>query len=85
MTSIHFHSNLLFSGKDRSLPLELRLVRAPLWLGTTLRAKIRLGWKCLTMANTLAYNVTALNTTVTNFILQVSGEFITAVIVATLY
>ncbi len=85
MTSIHFHSSLLFLGKDRSLPLELRLVRAPLLSATTLPAKIRLGWKCLTMANTLAYNVTALNTSVTKFIVQASGEFITAVIVATSY
>ncbi len=67
-TAISFHLSLLFAGKARSLPL----VRVKFHSGSqlVLPTNIRLGWKSIQVANTLAYYDTALITAIKIFIVQ---------------
>ncbi len=73
-TAIHFHLSIIFAGKDRSLPLEWSFVRcSTLVVFPVLPTNVRLGWKSMQVANTLAYYYTAIITTVKSFILQAPG------------
>ncbi len=61
----HFHHSQLIGGKAVSQPLEL---------ARTLPANSRLGWKGLTVINTLAYYNTAGITAVRSCLVQAPGS-----------
>jgi len=69
-TAIDFHLSLIFGGKARSLPLEWRCKVFHSGSLLVLPTNIRLGWKSMQVANTLAYNDTAISTAVKSFIVQ---------------
>jgi hypothetical protein len=56
----HIHPSLMFEGMARSLPLEWSMDNEP-HLGMF---ELRIGWKLLTVTNTLAYYATQLITVV---------------------
>jgi hypothetical protein len=65
VTVSYFQLSLTLVGNLTSLPLKSLLVKVPL-----LSEIIRLGWKLLTVANTLAYHDTELITAEKSFIVQ---------------
>ncbi len=81
-TAIHIHFSLIFAGKVRSLPLEWSFGSGGLHV---LPTKIRLGWKSVQVANTLAYYDTLIITAVKSFIDQAPGSSIIKRITAVIY
>ena len=66
----HFHLSLIFSGKDRSLPLECSPLRGSTLVGSCLACKYQTRVKLMEVANTLAYYGTATVTVVKSFVVQ---------------
>ncbi len=78
--AIYFHTSFIFPGKARSLPLEWSFLGA----APALPAIIRLWWKWITVANTLAYFNAAIEV-VKGFIVQTPGAYIIKLITAVIY
>jgi hypothetical protein len=58
------------SGKARCLPLNWSPVRDSTLIGSSLTTNVRLGWKRMSVANTLAYYATAIIAVVKSFMVQ---------------
>jgi hypothetical protein len=67
VTDKHFQPSLIFVGKSWSLPLLVGSCDGSTQ-ALALSANIGLGWKLVTVTNTLAYHGTELNTPVKSFI-----------------